>query len=94
MGGGAATGEGSLSLPGGHLLRLWTCSSAPCLLEQEMMAGVLYLEKSLVLSCLTRIHSRGLPTDKGTQQQEAVCYATRAGLKSGRRGLMEQDHPH
>lgn len=59
-----------------------------------MVAGVLYLGKSLVLSCLTRIHPRGLPTDKGTQQREAVCYATGAELKNGRRGLMEQDLPH
>ena len=39
-----------------------------CLHEPEMVARSLYPEKSLVSSYLTRIHSRGLPSHKGTQQ--------------------------
>ena len=46
----------------------WAADLSLCLPELEMVAGSLYPEKSLVSSCLTRIHSRGLPSSKGTQQ--------------------------
>lgn len=39
-----------------------------CLPELEVVAGSLYPEKLLVSSCLARIHSRRLPSSKGTQQ--------------------------
>lgn len=62
--GGGAAGRVASHWPGRHLLRLWTCRSPPGLPEQEMVAGGLYPERSLVLSCLARIHPEGCPLAK------------------------------
>ena len=62
--GGGAAGRVASHWPGRHLLRLWTCRSPPGLPEREMVAGGLYPERSLVLSCLARIHPEGCPLAK------------------------------
>ena len=78
--------------PGGHLLGLGTADLSLCLPELEVVAGSLCPEKSLVSSCLARIHSRGLPSSKGSQELTTqLCSRNRAELRSARGGLTQPD---
>lgn len=61
-----------------------------CLPELEMVAERQYPEKLLVSSFLARIHSRGLPSGKGTRQLEVVWSAAQGRAERWRGGLTDR----